>query len=36
MGPIASFLKDNDQDEAMQKAAKEALDVTVKLVNTRF
>jgi hypothetical protein len=36
MGPIASFLNNNDQDDKMQKAAKEALDISIKLVNTRF
>ncbi len=36
MGPVVSFLKEKDQVEPMEKAAKEAIDIALKLVNTRF
>lgn len=36
MGPVASAIKEVDPAEQEKKAAKEALDVALKLVQTRF
>lgn len=36
MGAVADFIKQFDQNDKMKKAAKEALDVAIKMVQTRF